>query len=46
MEHMETYHRLQKFAEAKAEDKALLQKQREIRIKVGTHCVYLFLSNK
>ena len=44
MEHMETYQRLQKFAEAKAEDKALLQKQREIRIKVGS--VNLFLSNK
>ena len=35
MEHVETYKRLQRFAEAKAEDKALLTKQREIRKKVN-----------
>ena len=34
MEHVESYKRLQRFAEAKAEDKALLNKHREIRKKV------------
>lgn len=34
MEHLEEYSRLQKFAEAKVEDKALLVKHREIREKV------------
>ena len=34
IEHLEEYTRMQKFAEAKAQDKNLLLKQREIRKKV------------
>jgi hypothetical protein len=34
MEHLEEFSKIQKFAEAKAEDKSLMTKHREIRKKV------------